>query len=321
MKYILKRAGMAAVTLIVVTIVVFIMFQLIPGDAVTAKLGKDATPEMVVAMKEKYGLDKPPVQQYLDWIAGILTGELGISYSKDMPIGELLENNMVVTVSLAVMSLTLIIVIAVPMGFAAGYISSKKSRKAKIFDGIFDGLIQMFMAIPSFFAGILISVIFGLVLRWFVPGRYVSYEDDFYGFFIYLIPAAVSVAIPKIAMLAKFIKGAVNDEMKKDYVRTARAKGMKDTAILFKHIFRNSVVTSVTALSVIMAEIFAGSVVVEQVFNIPGLGRLLVSSIGTRDYPVVMDIVVYIAVMIIVVNLAADMIYRLVDPRIGASYE
>lgn len=321
MKYILKRIGMAVVTLFIVSIIVFAMFQLIPGDVVTAKLGKDATPERVLAMKAQYGLDKPLAEQYFSWVGGILTGQLGISYSKDIPIGQLMGNNLVVTISLALMSLVLIICIAMPIGFATGYLSSRKTKRAKIFDGIFDGINQTFMAVPSFFIGILISVVFGLILKWFVVGRYVSYEEDFIGFLIYLVPAAISVAIPKIAMLVRFVKGSVKEEMEKDYVRTAKSKGMKDLAILFRHVFKNVIVTSVTVLSVIMAEIFAGSVVVEQVFNLPGLGRLLVSSIGTRDYPVVMDIVIYIAAMIIIVNLLVDIIYRLIDPRIGASYE
>lgn len=272
-------------------------------------------------MKAQYGLDKPLAEQYFRWVGGILTGQLGISYSKDIPIGQLMGNNLVVTISLALMSLVLIICIAMPIGFATGYLSSRKTKRAKIFDGIFDGINQTFMAVPSFFIGILISVVFGLILKWFVVGRYVNYEEDFVGFLIYLVPAAISVAIPKIAMLVRFVKGSVKEEMEKDYVRTAKSKGMKDLAILFRHVFKNVIVTSVTVLSVIMAEIFAGSVVVEQVFNLPGLGRLLVSSIGTRDYPVVMDIVIYIAAMIIIVNLLVDIIYRLIDPRIGASYE
>lgn len=321
MKYILKRIGMAVLTLFIVSIIVFAMFKLIPGDVVTAKLGKDATPERVMALKQQYGLDKPIVEQYFNWASGIITGDLGISYSKDMPVSKLMGNNLVVTISLALISLVIILAFALPIGFTSGYIASKKTKKAKAFDGIFDSLNQTFMAVPPFFIGILISVVFGLTLKWFVVGQYVSYEEDFFGFLIYLVPAAISVAIPKIAMLVRFVKGSVCEEMDKDYVRTAKSKGMRDLAIIFRHVFKNVIVTSITALSVIMAEIFAGSVVVEQVFNLPGLGRLLVSSIGTRDYPVVMDIVTYIAVMIIFMNLLVDIVYRLIDPRIGASYE
>lgn len=321
MKYILKRIGMAVFTLLMVSIIVFTMFQIIPGDVVTAKLGTNATEERVEALREEYGLNLPVHMQYFNWISGILRGDLGNSYSKDMPVLVLIGNNLVVTVSLALVSLLIIIILAVPVGFATGFIAAKNTRAAKGFDIVFDSINQTFMAVPSFFIGILISVIFGLVLKWFIPGRYVSYKEDFTGFLLYLIPAAIAVAIPKTAMLIKFIKSSVEAEMNKDYVRTAKSKGMGNIRILMRHVFKNSIITSVTALSVIMAEIFAGSVVVEQVFNLPGLGRLLITSIGTRDYPVVMDIVMYVAAVIIAINLLVDIIYTLVDPRIGDAHE
>lgn len=319
MKYILKRMGAAIATLLVVSIVVFTMFKIIPGDVVTTKLGVDATPERAEALREKYGLNDPAYIQYINWLIGIVSGNLGMSYSKDIPVSEMIGDNLVVTLSLAIISLIMIIVIAVPLGLFTGYIGSKKNRGSEVFDGIFDGVNQVFMAVPSFFIGILISYFFGLILRWFSPGRYVSYRTDMISFLLYLIPAAVAVAIPKIAMLTRFVKTAVKEEMYKDYVRTARAKGVSETLVLVHHVFKNSIITSITALSVIIAEIFAGSVVVEQVFNLPGLGRLLVSSIGTRDYTVVMSIVMYIAIVIVMVNLLVDIVYRLVDPRIGGN--
>ena len=319
MKYILKRMGAAIATLLVVSIVVFTMFKIIPGDVVTTKLGVDATPERAEALREKYGLNDPAYIQYINWLIGIVSGNLGMSYSKDIPVSEMNGDNLVVTLSLAIISLIMIIVIAVPLGLFTGYIGSKKNRGSEVFDGIFDGVNQVFMAVPSFFIGILISYFFGLILRWFSPGRYVSYRTDMISFLLYLIPAAVAVAIPKIAMLTRFVKTAVKEEMYKDYVRTARAKGVSETLVLVHHVFKNSIITSITALSVIIAEIFAGSVVVEQVFNLPGLGRLLVSSIGTRDYTVVMSIVMYIAIVIVMVNLLVDIVYRLVDPRIGGN--
>lgn len=319
MKYILKRMGAAIATLLVVSIVVFTMFKIIPGDVVTTKLGVDATPERAEALREKYGLNDPAYIQYINWLIGIVSGNLGMSYSKDIPVSEMIGDNLVVTLSLAIISLIMIIVIAVPLGLFTGYIGSKKNRGSEVFDGIFDGVNQVFLAVPSFFIGILISYFFGLILRWFSPGRYVSYRTDMISFLLYLIPAAVAVAIPKIAMLTRFVKTAVKEEMYKDYVRTARAKGVSETLVLVHHVFKNSIITSITALSVIIAEIFAGSVVVEQVFNLPGLGRLLVSSIGTRDYTVVMSIVMYIAIVIVMVNLLVDIVYRLVDPRIGGN--
>lgn len=321
MKYILKRIGMAVVTLFTVSLIVFICFRVIPGDAVTSKLGTDATPERVEAIREQYGLNEAAHIQYFNWIKGIVGGDMGMSYSKDMPVSSLVSSNLVVTLALAMISLIMIILLGVPIGLLTGYVASKNTVKASAFDGVFDVVNQTFMAVPSFFIGILISIAFGQVLKWFIPGKYVSYSQNVGQFILYLIPAAVSVAIPKIAMLIRFIKTAVANEMSKDYVRTAKSKGMMDIGILIHHVFKNAIITSVTALSVIIAEIFAGSVVVEQIFNLPGLERLLISSIGVRDYPVVMAIVMYIAIMIIAVNLLVDIIYRAVDPRAGGSNE
>lgn len=321
MKYILKRIGMAVVTLFVVTIIVFFMFQIIPGDVATSKLGTDATPERVEALREQYGLNNPVYIQYFNWVKGILSGDMGISYSKDMPVEALVGNNLIVTLSLAVISLIIIVLFGVPIGLLTGYIGSKNTKGSNTFDAFFDSFNQTFMAVPSFFIGILVSVLFGQMLKWFVPGRYISFKEDSVQFVLYLIPVAVSVAIPKIAMLVRFVKTAVMVEMSKDYVRTAKSKGMKDFGIMVHHVFKNAIITSVTALSVIVAEIFAGSVVVEQVFNLPGLGRTLISSIGVRDYPVVMAIVMYIAIMIITVNLIVDIIYRIVDPKAGGAHE
>lgn len=319
MKYILKRIGAAIATLLVVSIIVFAMFKIIPGDVVTTKLGVDATPERAEALREKYGLNDPAYVQYFGWLTGIVSGDLGMSYSKDIPVSEMISSNLVVTLSLAIISLLMIMIVAIPLGLFTGYMGSKKNRGAEVFEGVFDGVNQTFMAVPSFFIGILISYFFGLTLKWFSPGKYISYKTNMVDFLLYLIPAAVAVAIPKIAMLTRFVKAAVKEEMYKDYVRTARAKGLSEAGVLVHHVFKNSIITSITALSVIVAEIFAGSVVVEQVFNLPGLGRLLVSSIGTRDYTVVMSIVMYIAIVIVAANLLVDLVYRLVDPRIGGS--
>lgn len=172
------------------------------------------------------------------------------------------------------------------------------------------------MAVPSFFLGIMITIIFGLVLKWFTPGKYVSYRDDFNGFIMYLIPAAFAVAIPKIAMMVKFLKNSLIREMDSDYVRTAYSKGAGENRVLFCHVLRNGLMPAITLLGMIIAEIMAGSIVVEQVFNLPGLSVILVSSVSTRDYPVVQAIVVYIAFVVIITNCIVDILYHIIDPRV-----
>ena len=172
------------------------------------------------------------------------------------------------------------------------------------------------MAIPSFFLGIIIIIVFGLMLKWFTPGAYVDYRDNLAGFIIYIIPASFAVAIPKIAMMVKFLKNSLINELESDYVRTAYSKGAGEIRVLFVHVLRNGLMPAITLFGMIIAEIMAGSIVVEQVFNLPGLGTILVSSVSNRDYPVVQAIVVYIAFLVIISNCVVDILYHIIDPRV-----
>ena len=172
------------------------------------------------------------------------------------------------------------------------------------------------MAIPSFFLGILIIIVFGLILKWFTPGKYVDYRTNFAQFILYLIPAAFAVAIPKIAMMVKFLKNSILHEMNSDYVRTAFSKGASKNRVLFGHVLRNGLMPAITLLGMVLAEIMAGSIVVEQVFNLPGISSVLVSAVSKRDYPVVQVIVVYIAFIVIICNCLVDVLYHIIDPRV-----
>ena len=175
---------------------------------------------------------------------------------------------------------------------------------------------QIFMAVPSFFLGVLIILIFGLILKWFTPGNYISYTESRIGFLTYLIAPAMAIAVPKSAMVVKFLRNSVLEQEESDYVRTAYSKGNTEKRVLYGHILKNAFIPVVTILGMIAAETMAGSIVVEQVFNLPGLGRLLVSSIGNRDYPVVQAILVYIASVVVIMNGVVDVLYRYLDPRI-----
>jgi peptide/nickel transport system permease protein len=172
------------------------------------------------------------------------------------------------------------------------------------------------MSIPSFFIGMLITYIFGLVLKWFRPGGFVNYKDSVAGFLAYLIFPAIAIALPKAAMTIKLLKSSVLKEGKLDYVRTAYSRGNSTDGVLYKHVLRNALIPVVTFLGVTLADMVAGSIIVEQVFSIPGLGRLLITSISTRDYPVAQAIVAIIACIVIVINFMVDVLYKLIDPRI-----
>ena len=172
------------------------------------------------------------------------------------------------------------------------------------------------MAVPPFFAGILITYLFGLILRWFQPGAFVSYQVHVGKFLYYLIFPAVAIALPKIAMTVKLLRSSLIEEAKKDYVRTAYSKGNRTNAVLYHHVLKNAMIPVVTFLAMTLTDTVAGSVIMEQVFSIPGIGRILITSISNRDYPVVEAIIVLLALIVVVVNLLADILCRVIDPRI-----
>lgn len=317
MKYILKKTATLIMTLFLVSVAAFVAFQIIPGDVVTSILGTEATEEREAQLREELGLNDPPVTRYLNWVGDVIKGDLGESYrfSKNMnemmPVKELIGDKLPVTLWLAAISVVLIIVISIPLG-----VFWAKS-KSKVLDAVMGVLTQTAMAIPSFFLGILVTYLFGIVFKWFTPGGYISYQKNFPGFMGYLFFPALSVAIPKIAMTARFLRNSMITEMKGDYVRTAYSKGCSDRRVMYLHVLRNAMMPVITFLGMIIAEIVAGSIVVEQVFGLPGIGRLLISSISTRDFPVVQILILYITFVVIFVYFLVDILYRVIDPRIS----
>lgn len=310
MKYIVKKALTLVGTLLLVSFIAFLLFQIVPGDPVTSMLGTEYSEERAESLREELGINKPVIVRYVNWLTDFVKGDFGISYKYKMPVSRLISDKIPVTMYLAVITLIVIVIISIPLGVFMARFGHRKVSK------IFDIVNQSVMAVPSFFLGIMITIIFGLVLKWFTPGKYVSYRDDFNGFIMYLIPAAFAVAIPKIAMMVKFLKNSLIREMDSDYVRTTYSKGAGENRVLFCHVLRNGLMPAITLLGMIIAEIMAGSIVVEQVFNLPGLSAILVSSVSTRDYPVVQAIVVYIAFVVIITNCIVDILYHIIDPRV-----
>lgn len=317
MRYFGKKLITLIMTLFVVSVAAFLAFQMIPGDVVGSILGTEATPEREAQLREELGLNDPPMTRYVNWITAVLRGDLGRSYrysksmNEMMPVAELIGDKLPVTLWLSFLSVILIIAVAIPLGVLWA------QSKSRALDAAMSVLTQTTMAVPSFFLGILVTYLFGMVLKWFTPGGYVSYQDNFPGFIAYLFFPALSVAIPKIAMTARFLRNSMLTEMGSDYVRTARSKGCTEQRVMYGHVLRNALMPVVTFLGMIIAEIVAGSIVVEQVFGLPGVGRLLISSISTRDLPVVEVLVLYITSVVIIVYALVDMLYRLIDPRIS----
>ena len=310
MKYVLKKLFALIITLFIVSLLAFLAFQIIPGDPTTKMLGTEATPEAVQALREQLGLDRPVLLRYWHWLTAFLRGDMGTSYSYNMPVAEMLADKLGITALLTLMSFVFTVALSIPLGILAG------SVKHEAVDRVVTAVDQIVMSVPAFFIGILACFLFGIVFRWFVPGNFVSYSESWSKCLIYLIFPALSIAIPRIAMTVKMLRGSILSELGQDYVRTARSRGNSRRAVLSRHVVRNALIPVITFLAVSMAEIMTGSIIIEQVFTIPGIGRLLLASINNRDFPVVQAIVVILAAWIVIVNFVADLINQLVDPRL-----
>ena len=308
MKYALKRAAAGLATMLIVSFLTFAAFGLISGDTATAKLGTSATPERLAALRAELGLDRPLPVRYGEWLLGFFTGDLGVSTSYEQPVGDILAPKIRLTLCLSLVSFLLITAVSIPLGvFTAG---------RRRFEGGRTVLNQLGMAVPPFFTGILLSWVFGVGLKWFMPGQFPDAGKDFAGAAVYLLFAAAALSIPRIAMTARMLRSTVREELGKDYVRTSISRGSGRGQVLRRHVLKNALPPVVTFLAQTMAEIVAGSIVVEQVFVIPGLGQMLVSSISNRDYPVVQAIVVILAFWVVLAGTAADLINTRIDPRL-----
>ncbi|MFY9498217.1 MAG: ABC transporter permease [Tepidanaerobacteraceae bacterium] len=310
MKYTVKKFISLVISLLFTSIVTFTAFQVIPGDSALSALGMDATEKQLEEYREEMGLNKSLPIRYINWLKDALKGDFGYSSQYQMKVSALISGRLNVTLWLAVLSCLLIIVVSIPIGI----LSARQN------DGTLDVLItlltQVFMSVPPFFLGLLITLIFGIILKWFTPGNYIDPGENFRMFIRFMMFPAIAVAVPKTAMTIKFLRSSLLREMELDYVRTARSKGMANISILFRHILKNALIPVITILAMMLADILAGSILVEQVFNLPGLGRLLVSSIANRDYAVVQAIVLYIASVVIIINFLVDLIYQWIDPRV-----
>lgn len=309
MKNAARRIAMLLVTMVIVSAFAFTAFTLIHGDPAEILLGTAATPEKVAALRSEMGLDRPLPVRYLTWAAGFFTGNLGTSYSYHVPVSRLIAQKAPLTLALALASFVLIAAVSVPLGMHG---AGRESR----WDGVRAVCNQLLMAVPPFFTGILLTWVFGIALHWFTPGKFPEFSSHPLEFWKYLLFPAVSIAVPRIAMTVRMLRSTILHEMGRDYVRTAISRGNDRRGVLYRHVLKNAVVPVVTFLGQTMAEIIAASIVVEQVFSIPGLGRLLLASIGNRDWPVVQAIVVILAFWVVLAGTAADLVSQRIDPRL-----
>lgn len=313
MRYIGRKLITMLLTVLAVSFFVFLAFSVIPGDPATQKLGTQATPEKVAALRAEMGLDRTLLLRYTEWLEDFFFGDMGTSYHYQTSVRGMLLDKLPITLTLTGLSFLLILFLSIPLGILS----------AKYYDRIpaklTDVVTQILMAVPPFFTGILMTLLFGLLLHLFTPGAFVSYHVSVVGFLGYMIVPSLSVAIPKAAMTQRLLKSSVLSESKLDYVRTAYSKGNGTSRVLYRHVLKNALIPVVTFLGMTLADIVAGSIVIEQVFSIPGFGRLLITSISNRDYPVAQAIITIIAMLVLLINFFVDLLYRVLDPRVEAS--
>ncbi len=311
--FLLKRLTTLLATLVGASAVIFLVLEILPGNAAQVLMGPDAAPETVQALAIKLGLDLPPLQRYWQWVSGLLTGDLGLSYSYSSPVLELVLERLAVTVPLAVMAMTLTTLLALTAGIYAA------SRHNRLGDVGMMGLAQIGIAVPNFWFAILLILLFSVQLQWFSAGGFPGWGEGFVEAFKSLLLPAVSLAVVQAAILARITRSAVLEVLREDFVRTARAKGLSRRATLWGHVLRNAMIPVVTVMGLQFANLLAGTIVVENVFYLPGLGRLIFQAISNRDLIVVRNCVMLLAAMVIVVNFVVDVLYAVIDPRVKAS--
>ena len=308
--FLLKRFATFVATLLAASIVIFAVQGLLPGNAAQVMLGESATPEAVQALSQKLGLDRPATVRYGRWVGGLLTGDLGLSVAYDTPVAQLIRERLAVTAPLAVLAMALTALIALTLGI---YAASRHNRLGDV--GVMAAS-QIGIAIPNFWFAILLILVFSVKLQWFSAGGFPGWDDAPWQAFKALILPAVALAVVQAAILARITRSAVLDVLREDFVRTARAKGLSQRQVLWRHVLRNAFVPVLTVMGLQFANLLTGTVVVENVFSLPGLGRLIFQAISNRDILVVQNVVMLLAAAVIVINFIVDVLYAVIDPRL-----
>lgn len=309
----LRRLASFLGTLAVASAVIFAVLEVLPGNAAQVMLGPTATPEAVEALSRKLGLDRPAPQRYVEWIGGLATGDLGTSHAYGTPIAELLRERLAVSLPLAVMAMALTVVLALTLGV---YAASRHGRAGDVGVMAFS---QIGLAVPNFWLAILLILLFAVHLRWFSAGGFPGWEDGLWPGMKALLLPAISLALVQAAILARVTRSAVLDVLREDYVRTARAKGLPRRTVLWRHVLRNAMVPILTIMGLQFGNLLAGTVVVENVFVLPGIGRLVFQAIANRDLVVVRDVLMLLAGAVVLINFVVDLLYAWVDPRLRAA--
>lgn len=310
-KYFLKRLGYVIITLFILSVSVFALIHITPGDPARIMLGQDASQEDVDALTEQLGLNDPLLKQYVDWVVDALHGDLGDSYSRKGAVVSEIGTALVPTIEISLLAQVFATIIALILGIIAA------KRKGKMADSGIIAFAQLGISIPSFLLSLLLVLAFSISIKIFPVAGYKKIADvGIIEHFRYLILPVLSLALMQCAMLTRMTRASMIDVINMDYIKTAKAKGSTEKNILYKHALRNALIPILTAVGQSFATLLSGAAVVETVFNIPGVGQLIVSSVTKRDYPMIQGIVLVVSLIYIVINFVIDMLYGVIDPRI-----
>lgn len=308
--FLLKRFATLLATLLATSVIIFLVLEILPGDPALLVLGIDASDEQLAVFRHEYGLDRPAIDRYLGWMIALLQGDFGISYAYKTPVWPLIAERLALTYPLALFAMLLTVVLALGLGVFAA------ARHNRAGDVIIMGISQLGISIPNFWFGLLLILLFAVNLGWLAAGGFPGWRAGFGPAMLSLILPGISLAVVQAAILARITRSAVLEVLREDFVRTARAKGLSRSQALWRHVLRNALIPVITVIGLQFGNLLTGTIVVEQVFSLPGLGRLVFQAISNRDIEVVKAAVILLAFTVVAVNFVVDVLYAVIDPRL-----
>lgn len=309
--YALRRFLSLCITLAAASLFIFFIMEVLPGDPAELILGINAQEDTLAALRQQLGLDQPLITRYWVWISGMMSGDFGISYTYSVPVLELITERLTISLPLALIALLLSTILALPLGIIA---ASKRNRWPDF--GVM-GATQLGIAVPNFWFAMLLVLVFAITLRWFPSGGFPGWDESIWLSLKALILPSIALALPQASILARIMRSSMLDVMHEDYMRTARAKGLTFTQTLIRHGFRNALIPVLTILGLQFSFLLAGTVIIENVFSLPGLGRLVFQAITQRDLITVKAVIILLVAAVIIINFLVDMTYALIDPRLS----
>ena len=307
--YLLRRLISLALTLLAASLVIFVIIEVVPGDPASYMLGLNAEPDTLAALRNQLGLNGAPAERYLAWIGGLLHGDFGVSYTYRVPVAELVADRLFVSLPLALYALALSTAIAFPVGILAA------ARRNSATDVTIMGVTQIGIAVPNFWFAMLLVLLFSTMLRWFSAGGFPGWDAGFFTAMKALTLPAIALALPQASILARVMRSSLLDTMGEDFMRTARAKGLSRRQALWRHALRNALIPVLTILGLQFSFLLAGAIIIENVFFLPGLGRLVFQGIIQRDLIVVKSVIVLLVFAVVTVTFLVDLAYAAADPR------